>query len=579
MCGIAGIIDFRGGIDRGRLTRLRERLHHRGPDGRGITELAHAGLVHTRLALVDAAGGAQPLASDDGRYTLVYNGEVYNASELRDTLRHDWHFQTRCDAEVVLAAYAHWGAACVPRLNGMFAFFVWDTRADAGFAARDLLGVKPFVYAHRGEEVVFASEAKAILDVLPGPRRARRSAVLEYLTAPCFSGVEAPMFEGLEYLAPGHCLHVTREGICIDRWGEHSLHEQPSPVAPEELRTAFEEAVRRTMVADVPVSVFLSGGLDSTAIAAAARVERAYTIRFEAQERFDYARSRIVISDDEPFADLAARELGLRRTLVHVDRASLALDLAHLAATNDALPAWEQELAQHHLARAAARDYKAALVGDAADETHFGYHFLLDNVATSSPRAILERFGASIVRRDVLGDPTAHFDAHYRTLVAAAGHDWETREARVLATTWLVVHRWLPRLLHNGDIHGMAHGLEARVPFADHSLLAIARRVGPVAALAGGMEKAALRAALKGLVPEPIRTRRKSALPKDQEVAAIYQREAAALLADGALGDLIDLAAAHALCEPARRLDERERALLFRLICLVHWARTYEVQL
>jgi asparagine synthase (glutamine-hydrolysing) len=151
----------------------------------------------------------------------------------------------------------------------------------------------------------------------------------------------------------------------------------------------------------------------------------------------------------------------------------------------------------------------------------------------------------------------------------------------VLATTWLVVHRWLPRLLHNGDIHAMAHGLEARVPFADIELLALARRIGPATALANGVEKAALRDALRGLVPEQIRTRRKSALPKDQAVAAIYQREAIRLLDESGaqLGSLIDLHDARALCAPERPLDERERALLFRVISLVHWQRAHDVQL
>lgn len=569
MCGIGGIVHYDDADVRDRAVAIRDKLRHRGPDGSGIYTARHASLVHTRLALVDPAGGAQPITSLDGRYTLTYNGEVYNAAELRVELADRWTFRTRCDAEVVLAALVCWGASAVPRFNGMFAFFLWDAVEHTGVAARDLLGVKPFVYSVQGDEFVFASEAKAIL---PMRRRARRSAVVEYLVAPCFSGVETPMFEDLHYLPPGHQLHIGREGLRIERWGQHDLLAEPRDVSAEELRDAFERAVQRCLIADAPVGVFLSGGLDSTAITAAmcraGHRPAAFTIEFEDQARFDYTRSRIVVSDDTPFAELAVNELGLEAATVFIARDGLERGLADLARINDALPAWEQELAQHHLSRVAARDCKAVLVGDAADETHYGYHFLLDDTATRAPRHILERFA-------VPSDEMAVLDAKYRALIESAGHTWQTPDARSRATTWLVVNRWLPRLLHNGDIHAMAYGLEARVPFADIELLALASRVSPEK----GGAKAALREALRGRLPEAIRTRTKSALPKDQGVAVRYQREAAKLLAEHGtgLGSLIDHDAVQALCADGRDLDERERALLFRVICLVHWQRTYEV--
>src|SRR5258708_18528122 len=197
----------------------------------------------------------------------------------------------------------------------------------------------------------------------------------------------------------------------------------------------------------------------------------------------------MVISDDRPFAALAAEALGLEREVCAVERAGLDRDLGALATINDALPAWEQEFAQHHLAAAAARWYKAILVGDAADETHWGYHFLLDDAATRGPAAILRRFGGVPIRRDRLADPEAHFAGKYRALVDAAGGRWATPAERRQATTYLIVKRWLARLLHNGDIHAMAHSLEARVPFADVELLAAAARVPPEPGLRGAVEK------------------------------------------------------------------------------------------
>ena len=578
MCGIAGLVRFDGGAQaertRGRARAMRAALRHRGPDGEGEALLADAILEHTRLALLDRVGGAQPMSTPDGRYTIVYNGEVYNHSELRGRL--SCAFRTRSDAETVLAAFVAWGPECVRSFNGMFAFFVWDAELRRGFAARDPLGVKPLAYAWDGLEFAFASEAHVVARAREVPVRAHAGAILEYLVAPCFSGVERPMFDGVEYLPPGHWLELGPGGPTLRRYYRFTVGDQDPGPGDAALREGLDRAVRRACRADEDIGVFLSGGLDSTAIAAlAARAlaapPPAFTIAFAGMAGYDYARSTIVVSDDLPYAELAARALGSPLTIVQAPRAELAADLERIAATNDALPAWEQELAQDRLARAAAAaGLKAVLVGDAADETHFGYHFLLDPAAIASPRAILERFAAVPVRRDVLADPLAVFSEKYREWMrpGLSAHE------QIAGTTALIVERWLPRLLHNGDIHGMRVGLEARVPFADTELLALAATVSPAAGLADG-EKTRLRAALRGVLPESIRLRRKSALPKDQACAAIYQREAARLLAEppGLVRELVDLGALRPLLNPARPLGEWERAALFRVIVLCHFSR------
>ncbi len=580
MCGIAGIVRFDGGAlaRRDQARAMRARLRHRGPDGEGEWTSADAILEHTRLALLDRERGAQPMTTADGRYTLVFNGEIYNHGELREALTVP--FRTRSDAETLLAAFATWGPECVPRLDGMFAFFVWDAVARRGFAARDALGVKPLAYAWDGVELVFASEANVVARALDAPVRANTEAVLEYLVAPYFSGVERPMLADVAYLPAGHVMEIGCGGPILRRWFRFEVAtDGPGPTVAE-IGTVLDRAVSRACRADEPVGVFLSGGLDSSAIGVLASralpaPPRAYTIAFEDMDRFDYARSTIVVSDDTPFAELASRTAGLPLERVAVPRSELARDLERIASTNDALPAWEQEVAQDRLARAAARDVKAVLVGDAADETHFGYHFLLDGPATESPRALLERFGSVPVRRDVLADPLAVFEAKYRAWMPAGA----TPAERIAGATSLIVERWLPRLLHNGDIHGMRSGLEARVPFADVELLALAARVPPAAGLAGGVEKAHLREALRGVVPEAIRTRRKSALPKDLGAAAVYKREAARLLREppALLTDLVDLPALRPLLHPERALGEWERATLFRVIVLCHFARHHGI--
>jgi asparagine synthase (glutamine-hydrolysing) len=352
----------------------------------------------------------------------------------------------------------------------------------------------------------------------------------------------------------------------------------------DHLRARLGEAVRHTLVADVPVGLFLSGGLDSTVIGAlatqAGATPEGFTIAFTGHDRYDYASSLIVDSDDQPFAELASTRLRLPRTDVMPSRGDFGDSLRQVASQNDALPAWEQELAQHHLARAAGGRVKAVMVGDAADETHCGYHFLLDPHATRDPLHVLQRLtGDPYLRPGLLARPLEHFGRAYRALTEEAGHEWTTAGGRLRATQWLVRHRWLQRLLHNGDVHCMAHGVEARVPFGDTALLELAASIAPEDALRHGVEKAMLREAARGLVPESIRCRRKSALPKDQGTGElIRQHTRQALLADGEpVASVMDVPRLLRRCADARPLDEQERAVMFRASALSHWATLHDV--
>jgi len=587
MCGIAGIVDFErpASLAGDRLQAMLRRLQHRGPDGTGWRDCGHAILGANRLAQVDRAGGAQPMTCPEGRWTVVFNGEIHNHRELRERLDGTWKFRTRSDTEVLLAAIATWGEAALPRLNGMFAFFAWDAENKRGLCVRDRLGVKPLAWCVRNGRFSFASEAKALLECLPDRPVANFDAVLEYLVAPFFSGVARPMFEGLEYLAPGHLLRIAEDGIEVREWWRYELRQgvetDPERLAPK-LRNALEQGVARSLDTDTSAAVLLSGGLDSTILAACAGRRSpavAYTICFEGQDHFDYARSLMVKADDTPYAVEASAALGTEHRLVPVSRADYARDLRTLAVQNDALPAWEQELAQHHLARAVSRDFRAMLVGDAADETHFGYGFLLDDSVIEHPRALLRRFGSPPLGRALDPDTVEALAAHYARLSAEAGHEGSSRAGRLRAATHLIVRRWLPRLLHNGDIHGMAHGVEARVPFADAELLGLAVRVHPELGIRDGIEKWLLREAVRKLVPESIRTRRKSALPRDEGAEEVLRQEARRALDASAplIGTWLDLRALRSMCDAPGRLGQP--GLLFRVIALHHWAEYHGVRL
>lgn len=595
MCGILGVIDYErpAPLHEPAVRRMAAVLHHRGPDARGTWLGRHAALGHTRLVLLDREGGMQPMRDPAGRHVLVYNGEVYNHAELRQELRGCWEFRTRSDTEVVLAALATWGEAALPRLHGMFALAWWDEQHERGLLARDRLGVKPLAYEPGPHGVRFASEAKALVATAPGRPRANVEALLEVLAAPCLSGA-SPAFAGLRYLQPGELLRIDREGLEAHTWAPLRIAaDRDDEALVPELRAAVEAAVRRSLRGDVPVGVFLSGGLDSTVVAALAARHapappRAVTVAFEGQAGYDYARSRIVVSDDTPFARLAAERLGLPHAWARVPTASIEATLPELARIDDAVPAWEQQLAQHHLAFTAAQHDRAMLVGDAADETHYGYHFLLDADATRSPLALLRRFRSVPIHPDH-GHPDHGPDVQARLAAGFAalqaehadslGRGRDDSRAPILATTWLVLRRWLPRLLHNGDVHGMAASIETRVPFADPELVDLALRVDPGRAYRDGEGKALLRQAAAGLVPEEIRVRRKSALPKDQAAADAYKAVVRRCLDEDASlpAALCDLPAVRALLHPDRPLDEDERAILFRVAALACWQRAHDV--
>ncbi len=235
MCGIAGVVRFDGGA-RERVAVAREMRRRLPPPGSGQGEgewdSPYAILEHSRLALVDRERGAQPMTTPDGRYTLVYNGEIYDHARLRGELA--FPFRTRSDAETVLAAFAAWGESCLERLDGMFAFFVWDAQGRRGFAARDRLSVKPFAFAWDGSGSFFSRpEAAALVHARQAPVRPHAPADPRMArVAPAFSGVEHPMFEDVDYLPPGHMMSIGPEGPRVRRWWRFEVGTERSEAEP-----------------------------------------------------------------------------------------------------------------------------------------------------------------------------------------------------------------------------------------------------------------------------------------------------------------------------------------------------------
>ena len=315
MCGFAGIFHRDGWpVDRDGLLRMARAIAHRGPDGEGIyvdNGSPSAGLVARRLAIIDVANGVQPMSTEDETFTIVYNGEIFNAAEVRGDLESRGHrFRSRCDTEVVLRGYAQWGSDVLSRLNGMWAFAVWDRRSRSLFLSRDRLGIKPLVYAETPQGFVFASEIKALLASGVVGRDLNLQALPHYLSS---SVVPEPysFFRNVRRLPAGCFVVANAEGVRESRYWDCGFEEEDDRGSEHyrlAVRELLEDSIRRQLVSDVPLGVFLSSGLDSGLVAAvAARVLkeplRTFTLGFEGSS-----------ADERPGARRMALALGTRHT-------------------------------------------------------------------------------------------------------------------------------------------------------------------------------------------------------------------------------------------------------------------------
>jgi len=290
MCGICGVFDRSGApANPELLSAMRVSIRHRGPDGEGEVIDGELGLGHLRLSIIDVDGGAQPIANENGRLQVVFNGEIYNFIELRDELEaHGHQFKTRSDTEVIVHAYEQWGKDCVRRFNGMFAFALWDANQREVFIARDHLGIKPLYYVELGTRVLFASEIKALLQDSSCPREVDLEALAELFT---FRYVPSPktLFRGIYKLPPGHRMTISARGIEVDRfwtWIPRAHTARREEELIEEYQELLEDAVRLQLRSDVPLGLFLSSGIDSGVLLAimsqfSSGPVRAFTIGFE----------------------------------------------------------------------------------------------------------------------------------------------------------------------------------------------------------------------------------------------------------------------------------------------------------
>lgn len=522
MCGIVGQLVLRGGeADAALIKTMVERLRHRGPDGGGIYLSGPIGLAHRRLAVAtDLSGeGQQPMANEEGALWIDFDGEIYNRPELREDLQALGHrFITATDAEVVLHAYEEWGRDCLHRFNGVWAFAIWDEHRHELFCARDRLGVKPFYYTFVGGSFLFASEIKALLVHPAVGRRPNDRMLAAFLAWGVADHTGETMYDGIFQLPPAHRLTVTERGApeperYWDLAVNSALGRADDDTAARELKDILADAVRLRLRDRVPVGTCLSGGIDSSTIAALANdLLRAEGIRQKTfSVCFDDPRF-----DESEHIDTVVAATGAVNRRVTPDAEELWEDIGRLLYMQDEPFASLSIYAQYCVMRLASNEVKAVLDGQGADEQLGGY------IAYQMPyiKGLLRRGRILPALREAAGGVRHHRSffswAIRQTLVRSerrglllgdvpevlryAGSLDEVLAREITATN-------LPLLLHWGDRNSMAFSVEVRVPFLDHRLAEYIAALPLDQKIRGGVTKYVLRRAIRGLVPDTIRCR------------------------------------------------------------------------
>ena len=497
MCGIAGFLHMNGApADAGTLKRMTDAIAHRGPDGEGAFVEGAAAIGHRRLAIIDlSSAGAQPMLSVDGRYVLSYNGEVFNFVELRRELEAaGFAFRSRTDSEVVLNAYAHWGAACLDRFNGMFAFAIWDRERQSLFLGRDRYGIKPVYYALAGGTFAFGSEVKAILEV-PGMRRGLdREALLEYFTFQNYL-TSRTLFDGVRMLPPGTHLTIAMDGgePVLTRYWDFDFRE-PAQAGDdreyvEELDRLFTQAVKRQLVSDVDLGCYLSGGIDSGSITAVAAGElprlKTFTCGFDL-----HSASGLELNFDER---RQAEHMSYLFKTEHYEMVLKAGDMEHVMpqlTRHLEEPRIGQSYPNFYVAQLASKFVKVVLSGSGGDELFGGYPWryyralVNDDFEHYIDQYYLywQRLIPNTVIRDVF-KPIWPSVSHVWTRdifksVFSSHADRLTTQADYLNHSLAFEARtFLHGILVVEDKLSMAHGLETRVPFLDNDLVDFAMRL------------------------------------------------------------------------------------------------------
>lgn len=540
MCGIAGMIDWKDSLE-GQTSvfeAMQDTLHRRGPDQKGLYIETHAALIHTRLSVVDPKNGRQPMVLSQGNeeYVLIYNGELYNTSELRSNLEDLGHrFYGHSDTEVLLHAYVQWRDGCVEHLNGIFAFAVWEKHRQRIFVARDRIGVKPFFYVYKDGVFIFASEIKALLAHPMIEPEIDMYSIAEIMLIGPGRTPGYGIFRNVEELLPATCGYIDREGLRLRQYWKLKDNEHTDTFAQtvEKVRTLVTDSINRQLVSDVPVGTFLSGGVDSSIISSVAgrhlrsigKELHTFSVDYKENERY-FKASKFQPNSDNAYIDRMNRYLGASHHQILIDTDKLVEALYSAVDARD-LPGMADVDASLLLFCKEVKKYvTVALSGECADEIFGGYPWYRDKTireADGFPWAQSTAYRESFLLPDIASkiDASGYIEERYRETIAETSvrHNTEGTEKRMREMVNLNMRWFMQTLLDRKDRMSMYSGIEVRVPFCDYRIAEYLYAVPWEMKNYRDQEKRLLREAVRGLLPEEVLWRKKSPYPKTHHPA------------------------------------------------------------
>lgn len=531
MCGIAGWADFNADLNEKPeiMKKMRQCISHRGPDAEGDFSDTHCRLSHTRLAVIDVENGCQPMSS--GSHTIVYNGELYNTEELRSELiKNGCMFKTRSDTEVLLKAYIMWGKDCLKKLNGIYAFAVWNSVEQSLFIARDRVGVKPFFFYEYGKGIIFASEIKAILShpyVKPIIDRNGIGSLM--LLGPARKGGQG-VFKGIKELLPGEYGVFSSSGLMRkEYWGLTAKpHTESLSDTIGHLRYLLVDSINRQLVSDVPLCTFLSGGLDSSLISSvAARRYKSegrrlctYSVDYK-DNRKNFVASSFQPDEDAPWIERMSEFLGTDHRNVEIDSPLLADTLIPSMEARDLPGMADVDSSLYLFCGEVKKDFTVAVSGECADELFGGYPWyhkkeLLYGNQFPWSTATAER--ARLLKPQLMtADESEEYvrNAMKSTTDRTSYLETDSEDDKAMRRMFMLNFYWfMQTLLDRKDRCSMAHGLEVRVPFCDHRIAEYAYNIPWEYKALGGREKGLVRKIAEEFLPYDVVWRKKSPYPK-----------------------------------------------------------------
>ena len=613
MCGITGWIDYHKNLGNQieTLEKMTETLAKRGPDDTNIWTDVHVGFGHKRLVVVDPERGKQPMVKTKqvNRYTLCYNGELYNTEDIRkELLLKGYSFHGHSDTEVLLTAYIEWKEKCVDYLNGIFAFAVWDQERDLLFIGRDRLGVKPLFYYETATGFIFGSELKAILAHPDVNRALDQEGLSEVFGLGPSRSPGSGVFKGVKELRPAHALTFSKDGLKIWRyWNVKSEpHQDSLDETAEKIRYLFTDAVTRQLVSDVPLCTFLSGGLDSSAIAGIAANAfqkegkgqlHTYSIDYEGNDQF-FKSNEFQPDSDGAFINKMSETFNTIHHYSVISQEQLAEDLIEAVHVRDLPGMADVDSSLLWFCREIKKDFVVSLSGECADEIFGGYpwfHRLDDLNRSGFPwmRSIDERQGLLKDHWQERLNLKEYSLSKYQQMVSETpildGESKQDAQRRELF--YINMLSFMTTLLDRKDRMSMGASLEVRVPFADHRLVEYVWNVPWEMKMVGNREKGILRKALEGLLPEEVLYRKKSPYPKTHHPA--YRKIVKGML-ESSLQDRSSVLYEFFDKEKLQQIVQTEGAsfkepwfgqlmtgpqLLAHLVQIHHWFKDYQINI